>query len=59
MAGCSEDFLSRDNFNDALAFFSSYDYSATTSEAVEKITTDEKDYGKCSLGVIVCYITTE
>ena len=31
----SEDFLSRDNFEDVLAIFCFYDYGATASEAVE------------------------
>ena len=37
-----------------LASFCSYDYGANASEAVLKIATDQKDYHKCSLYVIVC-----
>ena len=43
--------------NDVLAFFCSYDYDANTSEEIGKITTDEKDYHKCSLTVMVFCIT--
>ena len=39
-----------------LATFCCYDYGANASEAVEKIATDQKDYHKCSLCVIVCCI---
>ena len=49
MAAYNEDLLCRDDFDAALAFFLSYCYSVNTSEAVEKIATDEKDYHKCSL----------
>ena len=59
MALSSEDFLCEDDFEVAiLAIFCSYRYGANVSEAVEKITTDEKDYQiKCSLCVIVCIAT--
>ena len=54
----SEKFLSWDDFQDVLAIFCSYDYRANSSEAIEKIATDEKDYHKCSLCVIAyCIIT--
>ena len=33
-----------------------YDYGASTSEAVQKVATDQKGYHKCSLCVIVCWI---
>ena len=36
--------------------FCCYDYGASASEAVEKIATDQEDYRKCSLCVIVCCI---
>ena len=49
MAALRKDFLSGGDFEAALAIFSSYDYGANASEAVEKIATDEKDYRKCSL----------
>ena len=54
----SEDFLSEDDFEVILAIFSCYDYGVNASEAVEKIATDEKDYHKYSLCIIVCCITT-
>ena len=53
MADCSEDFLCIDNFDAALAIFCSYCYCANASEAIENIATDEKDYRKCSLCVIL------
>ena len=33
--------------------------STSVSEAVEKIPTDEKDYRKCSLCVLLCTATAE
>ena len=53
----SEEFLSGNDFQAVLATFCCYDYGANASEAVEKIATDQKDCHKCSLYVIVCYIT--
>ena len=52
MGAFSEDFLSEDDFEAVLATFCCYDYGANSSEAVEKIATDQKDYHKSSLGVI-------
>ena len=46
MAASSEDFLSEDDFEAALATFCSYDYGANSSEAVENIARDQKDYHK-------------
>ena len=40
MAAFSEDFLSGDDFETALATFCCYDYGANSSNAVEKIATD-------------------
>ena len=57
MTACSEDFLCQDGFNAALAIFRSYCYNANASVAVEKIATDEKDYHKCSLCVILWIAT--
>ena len=45
-------FLSGDDFKVVLAVFCCYDKNANASEAVE-IATDEKNYQKCSLCVIV------
>ena len=41
-----------------LMLFRSYRYSANTSEAIEAMAIDEKDYHKCSLCVTVCIATT-
>ena len=57
MATVGEDSLSGDDFEAVLAIFSCYDYDANAFKAVEKITTNEKDNRKCSLCVIVYYIT--
>ena len=54
--GFSDEFLSENNFKAVLTTFCCYDYGANASEAVDKITTDQKDYHKCSLCVIVCCI---
>ena len=40
-----------------LTTFCRYDYGANASETVEKITTDQKDYHKCSSFGISCWIT--
>ena len=39
-----------------LATFCCYDHGATASEEVQKITTDQKEYRKCSSSVIICWI---
>ena len=44
MAACSEDFLCRDEFDAISPNYRSHGYGADTSEANEKIITDEKDY---------------
>ena len=46
-------FLSEDDFEAVLATLCCYDYGGNPSEAVERIATDQKDYYKCSLCVIV------
>ena len=46
MAAFNEGFLSEDDFKAALAFLCCWDYDANSSEAVEKIATDQKDYYK-------------
>ena len=51
-----EELLSENNFEAVLATFCYYDYGAKASEAVRKITTDQKDYRKCSSCVTVCSI---
>lgn len=55
----SEDFSSRDDLEAVLAIFCSYEYGANVFEEVAKTATDEKDYNKWSLCVIVCRIDTK
>ena len=42
------------NFEAVLGIFSCYDYGANSSEAVQKIATDQKEYHKFSSCVIIC-----
>ena len=49
MAAFREDFFRADDFEALLPIFCSYDYGGNTSDASEKISTDEKDYQKCAL----------
>ena len=49
----SEELLSENDFQAVLATFCCYDHDAKASEAVQKITTDQKVYCKCSLCVIL------
>ena len=53
---CDE--LLRENWDleAVLATFCCYDHGAKTSEAVQKIATDQKVCRKCSLCVIICWI---
>ena len=50
-------FLSGNEFENALTIFYCFDYGKNKSDAVEKIAIDEHDYHKCSLCVIVNFIT--
>ena len=50
-------FLSGDDFEVVLVIFCCYNYVANASEAVEKITADEKDYYKCPLQITISSIT--
>ena len=56
MAVFSEEFFSANDFEAVLVTFCYYEYGVNASEAIEKITTDQKDYHKCSLCVIICCI---
>ena len=47
-----EELLSENDFEAVLATFCCYDHGAKASEAVQKITTDQKEYCKCSSCVI-------
>ena len=49
-----EEFLSENDFEAILATSCFYDHGANTSEAVQKIATDKKEYRKCSSCVIIC-----
>ena len=51
MAGCSEDFLCRDNFDAVSAVSRFYNDDVNLYQAVRKIATDEKDQHKCYLCV--------
>ena len=57
MPAYSEDILCGDDFDTALAIFRFYYYSVNATVAVEKIATDEKDYHKCSIHVIIWIAT--
>ena len=50
--GFCEELLSENDFEAVLATFCCYHYGANTSEAVQKITTDQKDYHQM---LLVCY----
>ena len=51
-----EELLSGNDFEAVLATFCSYDHGTRTSEAVQKTVTDQKEYGKWTSCVIVCWI---
>ena len=51
-----EELLSENDFETILATFCCYDHGAKDSETVQKITTDQKEYRKCSSFVILCWI---
>ena len=52
----SEEVLSENDFEAVLATFCCYDHGAKASEAVQKITIDQKEYRKCSLCIIIFWI---
>ena len=53
-----EELLSEKDFEAVLATSCCHDHDSNASEAVQKITTDQKDYHKHSLCVIVCWVAT-
>ena len=57
MAAFSQELLSENDFETALATFCWYDYGVKAFEAVEKIATDQQCYHKCSICVIACCTT--
>ena len=54
-----EELLSENGFKAVLATFCCYDHGAKVSETVQKIATDQKEYRKCSLCVIICLIVKD
>ena len=54
--GFCEKLLSENDFEAVLATFCCYDHGAKASETVQKIATDQKEYRKCTLSVIICWI---
>ena len=54
MAACKVDFLCSDDSDAVLSILICYGYGENTSEAVAKITADEKEYQKISFCFIVC-----
>ena len=53
MVAFVSNYLDENHFETVLLTFCCYDYGSHAFEAVEKISTDQKDYHKCSLCVIV------
>ena len=51
-----EELLCENDSEAVLATFCCYDHGAKASEAVQKIATDQKEYRKCFLCVIMCWI---
>ena len=51
-----EELLSENGIEVVLSTFCCYDYGAKASEAVQKIATDQEEYRKCSLYVIICWV---
>ena len=51
-----QELLSKNDFEAVLVAFCCYDHGAKASEEVQKIATDQKEYRKCSLCVIICWI---
>ena len=51
-----EELLSENDIEAVLATLCCYDHGAKASGAVQKIATDQKEYCKCSLCVIICWI---
>ena len=49
-----EELLNENDTEAVLAIFCCYDHGGKASETIQKITTDQKEYHKCSLCVIIC-----
>ena len=52
--GFCQELLGEDYFEAGLVIFCCYDHGVKASDAVQKITSDQKEYHKCSSCVIVC-----
>ena len=50
-----EELLSENHFETVLATFCCYEHGAKAYEALQKITTEQKQYCKCSSCVIICW----
>ena len=48
--------LSKNDFKAVLVTFCCYEHGFKASEEVQKIATDQKEYRKCSLCVVICWI---
>ena len=51
-----EEVFSENDFEAVLVTSCCYDHGVRASEALQKIDADQKEYRKCSLCVIICYI---
>ena len=51
-----EELPSENDFEAVLATSCCYDYDTNTSEAVQKIATDQNEYHKCPSGFMICWI---
>ena len=51
-----EELLSENDFEAVLATFCCYTHGAKAPEAVQEISTDQKEYRKCSLCAVICWI---
>ena len=51
-----EEFLSQNDFKTVLTTFCCHGYGVNASGTVQMIAADQKDYHKCSLYVIICWI---
>ena len=52
--GFCEELLSENDFEAVLVTFSCYNHGGNTSEAFQKIATDQKEYHRCSSYIIIC-----
>ena len=55
--GFCEELLSENDFDVLLATFCCYEHGANASETVQRIVTNQKEYSKYSLYIIICWIS--